>query len=203
MRPSSRVIVLTCNLLALALAATLSACGSHSPEGKPVSMPNYSLIEEYLASISHSGQSFRVYSCIAEFPVRYIIVFPNGNDNGLLLVNIDTLFPKVKTIETDDKSKTWEIKELPNTGESFRHLSAAKYFVTVSDEHVLRSTFDQIMSSHPRFSVYKDVTPASLILVPSRSLCTNSPPHPFAEWSRQRAGTSTKKPYIAPSSPRS
>lgn len=203
MRPINRVIALTCNLLALAIVATLSACGSHSPEGKPVSMPNYTPIQKYLASISHPGQSFRVFSCIAEFPVRYIVVFPNGSSSGLLLVNVGTLFPKVETISMDEKSKTWEIRELSNTGESYRYLPAAKYFVTVSDEHVLRGTFDQIMSSHPRFSVYKDVTPASLILVPSRSLCTDSPPHPFAEWSHQRPGISAKRPYIEPPAARS
>jgi len=203
MRPISRVITLTCSLLALAVAATLSACGSQSPEGKPISMPNYSPIQKYLTSISHHGENFRVFSCIAEFPVRYIIVFPGTSSNGLLLVNIGTLFPKANIIDMDEESKTWNLKELPNMDESLRHLPAAKYFVTVSDENVLRGTFDQIMSSHPRFSMYKNVTPASLILVPSRSLCTHSPPHPFAEWSHQHSGISAKKPYIAPPATRS
>lgn len=203
MRPISRVIALICALLAVAMAGTLSACASHDQEGKPVSMPNYSPIREYLASISHPGQSFRVFSCIAEYPVRYIIVFPYDSNDGLLLVNVDTLFPKVKTIKMNEKLKTWETKDLPNTGGSLKYLAAAKYFVTVSDDHVLRNTLNQIMSSHPRFSVYKNVTPESLILVASRSLCTNSPPHPFAEWSSQHTGMSTEKPYIKPSAARS
>lgn len=189
MRPVNRVSARACNLLMLTLTAILSACGSPSPEGKPVAMPNYSPIQKYLASISHAGQNFRVFSCIAESPVRYIIVFPNNSNDGLLLINVDTVFPKVETVNLNGKSKLWEIKELPNTGEPYKGLSAAKYFVTISDDHVIRSTFDRIMSSHPQFSIYNDVTPTSLLLVPSRSLCTSTPPHPFDEWSHQRATT--------------
>lgn len=146
-------------------------------------MPNYGPIQAYLMPAGSTDRSFRVFACVAEPPVRYIIVFPDHTKHGLLLINIGVLFPVVKTISFDETSKAWRLQELPGTEGVVQHLPATRYFAVVTDDDTIRGTFQHIVGSNPRFHEYKNVTPPSLALVPSASICSKSLPNPFTRWS--------------------
>ncbi len=157
---------------AMLFALLLSACGTHSREGKPIPGPNVAIAQSYLDSISQPGKSIRAYGCHIGSPVPvlfYVILFPSGQRQGLLLIYAPpfNLIPRVQTASFAPATHAWQLRELPNTDWSFHHLPALQMMKQGSDNRVIEATFNKIMATAPVFSALTNVKVAPLLYAPA------------------------------------
>lgn len=163
---------LTSSLMILGVvcvAAALCACNSNSKvqEGTPYVMPNAAPAQAYLDSISRKGEPYRAYGCLTERGyIHYVIIFPSSNETkGILLIYAGPFIPRVKSVDFDQASKKWHLRELPDTGWSFQHLPALRYYKYASNDDMVQAKFEQIMSGHPQFQELKEVHVVSLFSI--------------------------------------
>lgn len=156
---------------AVLFALLLSACGTHSHEGKPIPGPNVAIAQSYLDSISHPDEAIRAYGCRIGSPVPilfYVILFPGTKRQGLLLIYAPpfNLIPRAQAASFEPTTRAWRLRELPNTDWSFHHLTALQLVKQGSDNRAIEATFNKIMAAAPVFSVLTNVKVAPLLYTP-------------------------------------
>lgn len=156
---------------AMACALLLAACGRQAGEGQPTPGPNVAVAQAYLAAIRRPDEPFRAYGCRIGSPAPllfYVIVFPDTDTNGLLLIYAPPFnwVPRVQAATFNAATQAWQLRELPNTDWSFRHLTALKLTKYGSDNRAISAEFNKIMATHPAFSGLTQVAVAPLVYSP-------------------------------------